>query len=198
MSDEVLLHGGLTNAGRVTRVGDTVRRPPSTAATWALLEHLERVGFDGAPRFLGVDDQGREILSFLPGEAAIEPVEDWALSDEALVSVAELLRRYHAAVASFDPTGHAWPDFVPAAFRDGRPGGLTGPAVAPVALRCVTEVARALPAVPVIGCGGVHDLRTANSYLDAGAAAVQVGTALLHDPTTVARLRADLSPQEDR
>ena len=118
MTEEVL-HGGLTNAGRVTRVADTVRRPPSSAATWALLEHLERVGFDGAPRFLGVDDQGREILSYLPGEAAIEPHQAWALTDDALVSVAELLRRFHEAIASFDPAGHRWPDFVPAAFRDG-------------------------------------------------------------------------------
>jgi hypothetical protein len=117
---EVLLSGGLTNAGRVSRVGDTVRRPrrPTSPATWALLEHLERVGFDGAPRFLGVDDRGREVLSYLPGEAPIEPYEDWALTDEALVSVADLLRRYHAAAASFDPAAHAWPDFVPAEFRD--------------------------------------------------------------------------------
>jgi hypothetical protein len=119
VTDEILLHGGLTNAGRVSRVGDTVRRPRSSAATWALLEHLERVGFDGAPRFLGVDDQGREMLSYLPGEAAIEPVPSWAWTDEALVSVAELLRRYHGVAASFDPASHSWPDFVPARFLGG-------------------------------------------------------------------------------
>src|SRR5918997_3039672 len=115
------LEGGFTNAGRVTRVGDTVRRPrgPHSAATWALLDHLELMGFDGAPRFLGVDDRGREMLSFIPGEAAIEPYQDWALTDEALVSVAELLRRYHDAAASFDAAGRTWPDFVPAKFRDG-------------------------------------------------------------------------------
>jgi hypothetical protein len=116
---EVLLHGGTTNAGRVTRVGDTVRRPwrPTTPATRALLDHLERVGFEGAPRFLGTDDRGREVLSYIEGEAAIEPHPDWALTDEALVSVAELLRRYHDAAASFDVTSHTWAHAVPAAFR---------------------------------------------------------------------------------
>ena len=59
---EEILPGGLTNEGRVTRVGSTVRRPrrPTSTASWALLDHLERVGFDGAPRFLGVDRGGRE------------------------------------------------------------------------------------------------------------------------------------------
>jgi hypothetical protein len=114
------LSGGLTNAGLVTRVGNTVRRPqgPTSLASRAVLEHLERVCFEGAPRFLGIDDEGREMLRFIPGEAAIEPYEDWALTDEALVSVADLLRRYHEAVASFDPEGHVWPDFVPPEFRD--------------------------------------------------------------------------------
>jgi hypothetical protein len=118
---EVPLVGGFTNLGQVTRLGDTVRRPPrsTTPATKALLEHLERVGFDGAPRFLGIDDRGREVLSYIPGDAALEPLPHWALTDEALVSVAELLRRYHDAVASFDPTPHAWPHPVPTAFRGG-------------------------------------------------------------------------------
>src|SRR5919201_724811 len=118
---EELLNGGLTNAGRVSRVRNTVRRPrrPTSPSTWALFDHLERVGFGGAPRFLGVDDRGREVLSFIPGEAAIEPYPRWALTDEPLVSVAKLLRRYHDAAASFDATGHTWPDFVPAEFRGG-------------------------------------------------------------------------------
>jgi hypothetical protein len=120
-ADEVLLHGGTTNAGLVTRVDDTVRRPlrPTSAATRALLDHLERIGFDGAPRYLGVDDSGREVLSFIPGEAVIAPYPDWALTDQALISVAELLRRYHDAVASFDPSGHRWPHPLPRRFRQG-------------------------------------------------------------------------------
>jgi hypothetical protein len=116
---EVPLRGGFTNAGRIARVGDTVRRPwrPTSPATRALLEHLERVGFDGAPRFLGKDDRGREVLSFVAGEAAVEPVPGWALTDAALVSVAELLRGYHDAVASFDGGAHTWPHAVPTRFR---------------------------------------------------------------------------------
>lgn len=107
--------------------------------------------------------------------------------------IVEGARSCHEAGATAIVVGNA----VPAAFPDGRSGGLSGPAIAPVALRCVAEVHRALPDVPTIGCGGVHDLRSANAYLDAGAGAVQVGTALLHDPTTVARLRAALSPRPD-
>jgi hypothetical protein len=116
---EVPLSGGFTNAGLVTRVGDTVRRPsrPTSEATVALLEHLESVGFDGAPRFLGTDERGREVLTYIPGSAVVPPYPDWALTDEALVSVAELMRRYHEAVASFDPAGHEWPRALPPAYR---------------------------------------------------------------------------------
>jgi hypothetical protein len=119
--EEILLPGGTTNAGLVSRVGDTVRRPQraTSPATRALLEHLERVGFEGAPRYLGIDKRGREILSYIPGEAAIFPHRSWALSDLVLVSVAELLRGYHRAVASFDPAGYEWPHPIPAAFRRG-------------------------------------------------------------------------------
>jgi hypothetical protein len=118
---EVPLLGGFTNAGRVTRAGDTVRRPwrPTSPATRALLDHLQCVAFDGAPRFLGADDRGREVLSFIPGEAVIEPLPEWALTDEALISVAELLRRYHDAVASFDATRHTWAQAVPLEYRGG-------------------------------------------------------------------------------
>ena len=113
---EVLLEGGTANRGRVVRVGDTVRRPlrPTSAATGALLDHLADVGFDGAPRFLGVDEQGREVLSYVPGTAITPPFPPWALTDEALVSVAVLLRDYHRAVSTFDHRPHTWPATPPA------------------------------------------------------------------------------------
>ncbi|HLI59923.1 MAG TPA: phosphotransferase [Solirubrobacteraceae bacterium] len=115
------LYGGLTNTGLTTRVGETVRRPlrATSPATRALLDHLERVGFSGAPRYLGVDEQGREVVSYIHGSAVLPPYPDWALTDEALVSVAELMRGYHDAVRTFDARGHRWPVAVPDRFADG-------------------------------------------------------------------------------
>jgi hypothetical protein len=80
----VPLLGGIANQGQVVRVGDTVRRPQRSrsAATHALLLHLEAVGFEGAPRFLGVDSRGREVLSYIPGATVVEPYPDWVLTDE--------------------------------------------------------------------------------------------------------------------
>jgi dihydroorotate dehydrogenase (NAD+) catalytic subunit len=64
-------------------------------------------------------------------------------------------------------------------------GGLSGPAIKPVALRCVYEIREALPEVPIIGCGGVMDWRDAVEFLLAGACAVQVGSAIALEGTEV-------------
>ncbi len=121
--DEVLV-GGTSNSGLVVRVHDTVRRPQTRASptVHALLRHLEAVGFEGAPRHLGEDEEGREVLTYVQGDVPTLPYPGWALTDEALQSVADLLRRYHCAVAGFDPTGRTWGSDVPAGFRDGLVG----------------------------------------------------------------------------
>ncbi|MEU8268218.1 phosphotransferase [Sphaerisporangium sp. NPDC049002] len=75
----------------------------SSPAVHALLGHLEAVGFEGAPRVLGIDDQGRQILSYVPGRAATRPLPAYAVGDEALVDLAVLVRRFHDAVRSFAP-----------------------------------------------------------------------------------------------
>jgi hypothetical protein len=61
--DVIPLTGGRITEG-VVRVGDTVRRPTTSksAFTAELLQLLERNGFDGAPRYLGQDDEGRALL----------------------------------------------------------------------------------------------------------------------------------------
>jgi hypothetical protein len=71
----------------------------------ALLRHLEAAGFEGAPRALGFDDQGREMVTYLPGEVigGRIPWPDWAFSDETLVQVGRWLRRLHDVTAEFRP-----------------------------------------------------------------------------------------------
>ena len=64
-------------------------------------------------------------------------------------------------------------------------GGLSGPAIKPIALRIVWEVARALPGLPIIGIGGIATADDALEFLVAGASAIQVGTATFYDPTAV-------------
>ena len=100
--EEPLLGGDVTEG--VVRIGDTVRRPvqPWSALVEAVLEHLERTGFEGAPRFLGRDAQGRQALSFVRGEVAGRPWPEWVADTDRIVSVARLVRRFDDAMQSFE------------------------------------------------------------------------------------------------
>jgi dihydroorotate dehydrogenase (NAD+) catalytic subunit len=71
-------------------------------------------------------------------------------------------------------------------------GGLSGPAVRPVALRAVWQVANALPGVPLVGVGGIRTGTDALEFLLAGASAVQVGTATFNDPSAPVRVLTEL------
>jgi dihydroorotate dehydrogenase (NAD+) catalytic subunit len=71
-------------------------------------------------------------------------------------------------------------------------GGLSGPAIRPVALRCVWQVHAALPEVPILGMGGIRSGLDALQFVLAGASAVSVGTAVFNDPSAVARVHAEL------
>ena len=76
-------------------------------------------------------------------------------------------------------------------------GGLSGPAIKPIALRMVWEVARALPEFPVIGIGGIASADDAMEFLVAGASAVQVGTATFYtaegDPANLGKVDGDFA-----
>ncbi len=74
-------------------------------------------------------------------------------------------------------------------------GGLSGPAIRPLAVRCVWQVREALPDVPVIGTGGVRTGRDALEFVLAGAAMVAVGTVLFHDPSACSRIQRELEEE---
>ena len=94
--EENLLGG---NSSTVVRNGDTVLRE---AGAWSgqvqrLLGHLRASGILEVPEALGFDDQGREVLSFLPGQVGLDPLPEALRGEELLVSAAQLLRRIHDA-----------------------------------------------------------------------------------------------------
>lgn len=110
--DEVLA-GGVANAGAVRRVGNTVVRPANahSPTIHSFLRALRATGFDGAPEpvALGAAD---ETMRFIAGDVAIPPYPAWAQTDDALASVARLLRRFHDAsrAVSAPFLDEAWSD----------------------------------------------------------------------------------------
>ncbi|GAA0336253.1 phosphotransferase [Streptomyces turgidiscabies] len=106
------LVGGMANAGAVFRRGESVERPaPRNArALHAYLLALKEHGFDAAPTPVGLTADGREQLTFIPGEVALPPFPDRAMTSSALESVGRLLRRLHETSAAVGiDTRAEWP-----------------------------------------------------------------------------------------
>ena len=104
MEVEEPLAGG--NMSAVSRVGDTVRRTagPWTPQVHRLLAHLRSKGIEEVPAPLGFDEQGREVLTFLPGVVGHMPLPELR-TDAVLETAARLLRRMHDATAD---VAHLW------------------------------------------------------------------------------------------
>jgi aminoglycoside phosphotransferase (APT) family kinase protein len=96
------LVGGMVNAGAVFRRGALVERPASrnAHALHAHLLALREHGFDGAPTPVRLTADGREQLTFVPGEVALPPFPPWVMTTSALESVGLLLRRLHEVSAT--------------------------------------------------------------------------------------------------
>lgn len=105
--DEIELAGGGIN--RVVRIGDLVHRPaaPWSTATRTLIEALTAAGVP-VPRWHGVDEQGREILDYLPGDVGHYPLSEAVRSEAALVSAARVLRSFHDASVPLVSLGLPW------------------------------------------------------------------------------------------
>jgi hypothetical protein len=89
----------------VVRVGDTLRRPLKADADYvhALLAHFERARFEGAPRFLRIDERVRAVFSFIEGFTP--PHNGFRLDEEAVRAGARLVRRVHDLTKG--PSSHA-------------------------------------------------------------------------------------------
>jgi hypothetical protein len=105
---EVALTGG--NMSGVVRRGQAVHR---SAGAWTptihrLLDHLHAHGVTWLPRPLGLDEQGREVLTYLPGTVPRYPMPSWVWSEEVLVEAGRRLAQVHQASAGFDTTDAVW------------------------------------------------------------------------------------------
>ena len=109
---EEILFGGVANAGAVTRDGDHVLRPsnPHSQSIQRFLSALPELGFDGAPFPVGIDADGRERLVFIEGDVPLPRFPDWAQTDDALASIAELIYRFHEASHRYERAGSSWCD----------------------------------------------------------------------------------------
>jgi hypothetical protein len=105
--EEIPLTGG--TVATVVRVGDTVRRTTDrwSDAVHGVLAHLESSGFEGAPRFLGTDERGREILAWIDGTPSTRPWPAPLLSLDGVRALGRLLRRAHDALATYEPAADA-------------------------------------------------------------------------------------------
>ncbi|MGJ9414263.1 phosphotransferase [Aeromicrobium sp. CF4.19] len=103
MSDDVEHLPGAV--GGVLRVGRTVRRPtgPWTPAVHGLLDHLAEAGLGGLPRLQGLDEEGREVLSYVEGRGV--PVDAEVVLDSVLVEAVTWLREFHDVVEDYRPEG---------------------------------------------------------------------------------------------
>jgi Ser/Thr protein kinase RdoA (MazF antagonist) len=113
--DEVPL--GVDGVTHVVRVGATVRRSwrESTPTVHAYLKHLRARGATFVPEPLGRDDQGREVLSFVPGDVPAKPLPTWATTDEVLAGLAVMIRELHDAAEGWTPPDGAIFGRLPAA-----------------------------------------------------------------------------------
>ena len=110
MDGEEILQGGVANAGAVVRSGDHVLRPsnPHSDSIHTFLKHLRTRGFLGACEPVSIDPDGRERLRFVPGDVPLPPYPSWAQTDEALASIAVLIRGLHDASIGLSLAGESW------------------------------------------------------------------------------------------
>jgi hypothetical protein len=107
-----VLPGGIANSGLVSRENDHILRPsnPYSVSIHRFLSGLPAAGFRGASLPVAIQDDGRERLVYIEGDVPLPPYPAWAQFDDALGSIAGLMREFHHASLRCDFAGSEWSD----------------------------------------------------------------------------------------
>ncbi|CAN5894382.1 dihydroorotate dehydrogenase [soil metagenome] len=136
-----------------------------------------------------------EVVSAVSGAVSVPIGAKLSPNSEDIVAVAAACAEAGAAWVTL--TNTAWGAGVDVESRrpllSGGVGGYSGPPLKPIAMRCVIEVAAALPGLPIVGCGGVMKGVDVIEYLMAGASAVEIGTVHFAEPKAGRRILAEVS-----
>jgi dihydroorotate dehydrogenase (NAD+) catalytic subunit len=210
----VLLHTGLANPGVAAVVRRYARKwarspvpvivhvagtsPDEAAACCRRLSGVETVsGIElglpdtasgsAGPTDVDLVDDAVAIIQAARADTSPPLIVRLPLSSALALCEAAVEAGADALTVAAPPRGSDW--HVPGAcFVTGR---LYGPFVLPLALRALRQVAKLVP-VPLVGCGGIHDVEDTTAFLQAGATAVQVSGGLWHDPACLARIACSL------
>lgn len=178
----------------------TVAKGLATAGVTAIEVNLSCPNLEDGQMFSFDAVRSAEVVESVAGVVDIPVGVKLSPNTPDLVGVAGECRRVGADFVVLTNTAMGFG----VSLQDRRPllsggiGGYSGPGLKPIAMRCVYEVARAMPEVPIVGCGGVSTGADVLEYLLAGASAVEMGTILLAEPKAGARVTRELLQLTER
>jgi dihydroorotate dehydrogenase (NAD+) catalytic subunit len=145
-------------------------------------------------------DRSQEVIAAVAGSGDVKVGAKLSPNAEDIVTIAKACLDGGATFLTLTNTALGFG----VAIEDRRPllsggvGGYSGPGLKPLSMRCVYEVAKALPGTPIVGCGGVMTGRDVIEYLLAGASAVGLGTVHFSEPRAGARIKRELTREMSR
>jgi dihydroorotate dehydrogenase (NAD+) catalytic subunit len=171
-----------------------------TAGIEVVEVNLSCPNLDDGRMFALDPERSREVIAAVVGSGDVLVGAKLSPNAEQIVAVAEACLGAGATFLTLTNTALGFG----VSIEDRRPllsggvGGYSGPGLKPLSMRCVYEVATALPGTPIVGCGGVTTGRDVVEYLLAGASAVGLGTVHFSEPRAGARITRELAREMKR